>query len=194
MRSLGEWRVMTMAVENITVMSSANPSPTGETVPEIDDETITPTPKMTTAMARAVAGVTRSRSTTHDRSAANSGAAAWISRILATVVCCSATTKDDDAVPKQSSDADPRPAHVAEQLHRAARTVAQQHEGQQEAGRKHRAPEHDGPGIVGRDEAGNGTAEAPGDRRAGDEQDAELEIGGVPSGRKCWCVGHAMSL
>ena len=65
--------------------------------------TMTPTPKMTTAMASAVAGVTRSRSTTHDRSAANSGAAACISRMLATVVCCSATTKADDAVPKQTA-------------------------------------------------------------------------------------------
>ena len=99
---------MTIAAENSTVMTSARPSPMGDTCPENDAETMMATPQITAAMASHVPRFTRSPNTAQASSAANSGAAAWVSRMLATVVNCSATTKQDDAIPKQM--ATPRPA------------------------------------------------------------------------------------
>ena len=58
-------------------------------------------------MAIHVAVLTRSPNNIQASRAANSGAAAWVSRMLATVVYCSATMKQDDASPKQI--ATPRP-------------------------------------------------------------------------------------
>ena len=65
------------------------------------------TPPITAAMAAQVAALMRSPNIIQARRPANSGAAAWVSRMLATVVYCSATTKQDDATPKQTATPSP---------------------------------------------------------------------------------------
>ncbi len=96
-----------MAVENMMVMRSASPSPSGETLPEKVADTMMPTPTITAAMAAQVARFTRSLNKTQASRAANSGAAACVSRMLATVVYCSATTKAEEATPKHTATASP---------------------------------------------------------------------------------------
>ena len=86
MRTWAKRRVSTVAVENMTAMSSASPSPIGDTWPLKDSETMMATPPMTAAMAAQVAGATFSPNRRKASNAAISGTPACIRRILATVV------------------------------------------------------------------------------------------------------------
>ena len=86
MRTWAKRRVMTVAIEKTTAISSASPSPIGETCRRSDSETMMATPQITAAIATQVAGATRSRNSSQASSAANSGTPACISRMLATVV------------------------------------------------------------------------------------------------------------
>jgi hypothetical protein len=107
MRMAAWRRVITVAVAKAQAMSSARPSPSGETLPVRESETITATPAMTAAMAMPVTRRSGSANSTREISAAISGTPACISRILATVVCCSATTKEVVAMVKQPATARP---------------------------------------------------------------------------------------
>ena len=170
MRTSGWCRVMTMAAENITVMTSASPSPMGETSPEKEADTMMATPPITAAMAAHVAAFTRSPNTIQARRPANSGAAAWVSRMLATVVYCSATTKQDDATPKHTATPSPGSPMLRNIAAVALRPLAPQHEEQQEGRGEQRAPEHHRPAVLDVDEARDGAAEAPRHGGARDEQ------------------------
>ena len=86
MRTWAKRRVMTVAIEKATAISSARPSPIGETLPSKDSETMMATPQITAAMATQVAGATFSRNSRKASSAAISGTPACIRRMLATVV------------------------------------------------------------------------------------------------------------
>lgn len=86
MRTLENRRVMTVAIENMSAISSASPSPIGETAPSRDSDTMMATPAMTAAIASQVETVTLSRKSTQAKSAARSGTPACINRMLATVV------------------------------------------------------------------------------------------------------------
>jgi hypothetical protein len=85
-RTCAKRRVMTVAIANMAAISMASPSPTGDTLPLNESETMIATPQMTAAIAAQVAGATRSRNIRKAISAAISGTPACISRIFATVV------------------------------------------------------------------------------------------------------------
>ena len=77
---------MTVALANMKAISSASPSPIGDTWPLNDSDTMMATPQITAAIAAQVAGATFSRNSIQAISAAISGTPACISRMLATVV------------------------------------------------------------------------------------------------------------
>jgi hypothetical protein len=86
MRTWEKRRVITVAIEKPMAITSARPSPMGETLPVSDSETIIATPQITAAIAAQVLAATFSPNSTKASSAANSGTPACIKRILATVV------------------------------------------------------------------------------------------------------------
>ena len=77
---------MTVAVANMNAISSASPSPIGETWPLKDSETMMATPQMTAAIAAQVLGATFSLKAIQASKAAISGTPACIRTMLATVV------------------------------------------------------------------------------------------------------------
>ena len=86
MRTCAKRRVMTVAVANMKAISSASPSPIGDTWPLKDSDTMMATPQITAAIAAQVLGATFSRNTIQAISAAINGTPACMSRMLATVV------------------------------------------------------------------------------------------------------------
>jgi len=107
MRTPAERRVTIIAIANISAISTASMSPTGETSPLSEPETITVTPSITAPIAAQVTGTTYSLKARRPISAAIRGVPAWIRRIFATVVCLSATMKAPEAVAKQMATARP---------------------------------------------------------------------------------------
>ena len=97
-------------------------------------------------------------------SAAISGTPACISRMLATVVWASATTKEVEAVAKQRATAMPGRPMSRKSFSVPRPPSRTQHEAEQEGGGPEGAPEHDGPAVRRLEEARDGAAEAP-DRR-----------------------------
>ena len=86
MRTCEKRRVITVAIEKPTAITSARPSPMGDTLPVSDSDTMMATPKITAAIATQVLGATFSPNSRKASSAANSGTPACIKRIFATVV------------------------------------------------------------------------------------------------------------
>ena len=75
-----------------------------------------PMPASAAAMQIQVRSPTRSRISSQPSRPAKNGAAAWMNRMLATVVYSSAKMKQLDAVAKQQADDDAGPAQVAKRL------------------------------------------------------------------------------
>jgi len=69
-----------------------------------------------------------------------------------------------------------RQPHIAEQPQRPAAAIAPDHEADEENSRPSGTPEHDAPAIAGGDEARDGAAEAPHQRRQEHQQDADALV------------------
>ena len=93
-------RVMTVAIAKTSEIASDKAPPMGEILPSSDSDSITAMPKITVAMAIHVPVVTFSRNISQASEAAINGPPACTSKILATLVYCSATTKAIEAVAK----------------------------------------------------------------------------------------------
>jgi hypothetical protein len=101
---------MTIAAENARAITNAAPSPSALPFPGVPTIRLTPTSAavIDTSARRVIA----SRSANQARSAAPTGATAWMKKTLATVAWLRATMKDPDAIAMQTATA--RPARPVE--------------------------------------------------------------------------------
>ena len=98
-----------------------------------------------------------------------------------------------DAVAKQSATARPGKPMPRKSFSVPRQAVAPDHECDQESGSPQRTPEHHGPAVRRVDESRDRAAEAPEDRRQGDEQEADalvLRRNGVDVGRYVLSFGR----
>ena len=146
MRTCAKRRVMTVAIENMTAISRASPSPIGDTLPLKDSETMMATPQMTAKIATQVAGATFSPKQHEGEKGRNQRHAGLHQEDVGDRRVGQRDDEGGRGRGEAERDGEAGQAHVAEQPAVPA-AVAQKHETEQERRGPKGAPEHDRPRV-----------------------------------------------